>query len=376
MSEIFDVAVIGGGLHGLSAALQLARSSLRVVVLERSWSGRHSSGATAAGVRSLGRDPAELEISLEALHMWHHIESLVGDSCGFSAHGQIRIAEDEKAFEAIEKNVSTLRAKGYKHVSMIDRAEVLRRIPALGGKCLGAEIAPDDGAADPHRTLAAFRRSALSAGVVIREGCGLKGIDRKGESWSIETTQDQIVVAPMIVNAAGAWGNQVAAMVGDDIPMGLKASMMMVTERLQPFLRPVVASYGRQLSFKQAEQGGLVIGGGIQGAADLAAETSHVRFAKLAKGALDAVTLFPCVKGVRIVRTWAGLEATPRDHLPIVCASVNGPGVFHAFGFSGHGFALVPVVGAIIADLVTKGETGRQISGLHVGRLMNAPAVA
>lgn len=210
--------------------------------------------------------------------------------------------------------------------------------------------------------------------MTISEGCGVSSIERTGLDWTITKSDGGTTTVPMIVNAAGAWGSEIAKMVGDDIPMGLKASMMMVTERLNPFLAPVVSSYGRQLSFKQADQGGLVIGGGIQGDADLPAETSHVRFGRLAKGAKDAVTLFPSVREVRIVRTWAGLEATTSDHLPIIGASENGPGVFHAYGFSGHGFALVPVVGAIMADLVHRGSTTRDIEGLQASRLMHVAA--
>ncbi|ACD20835.1 NAD(P)/FAD-dependent oxidoreductase [Paraburkholderia phytofirmans] len=374
MKHIFDVAVVGGGLHGLSAALHLTRRSLRVLVLERSWSGRHSSGATAAGVRALGRDMAELQVSLEALEMWRNIEKLVGDDCGFAANGQMRIAEHEKALDALLQGVNRLHANGYKHEVMIDPAEVKRRVPALGVRCLGAAFTPGDGAADPHRTIAAFRKSCLLEGVTISEGCGVSSIERTGLDWTITKSDGGTTTVPMIVNAAGAWGSEIAKMVGDDIPMGLKASMMMVTERLNPFLAPVVSSYGRQLSFKQADQGGLVIGGGIQGDADLPAETSHVRFGRLAKGAKDAVTLFPSVREVRIVRTWAGLEATTSDHLPIIGASENGPGVFHAYGFSGHGFALVPVVGAIMADLVHRGSTTRDIEGLQASRLMHVAA--
>jgi len=64
-----DTLVVGGGLHGLSAALHLARAGRRVVILERAWVGRHASGASAAGVRTLKRHPAELQISLEAMDM-------------------------------------------------------------------------------------------------------------------------------------------------------------------------------------------------------------------------------------------------------------------------------------------------------------------
>jgi sarcosine oxidase, subunit beta len=370
MKTNFDVVVIGGGLHGLSAALHLARESQRVVVLERSWSGRHSSGATAAGVRALGRDPGEIEITVEALDMWQHIEEIVGDGCGFAPKGQICLAEDPVALEKLHGEIDDLRAAGYTHANIIDPKEVRKRVPALRVNCFGAAIAEIDGAADPHRTLAAFKKSCLAAGVTIREGCGVDGMVRRGSDWEIITSQGDRLVVPVVINAAGAWGSKIAAMVGDDIPIGLKASMMIVTERLRHFLDPVVASYRRKLSFKQADQGGLVIGGGIQGEPDLDAETSYVRFARLAKGAKDATTLFPCVDGVRIVRAWAGLEATPEDHLPIVGTSVHGQGVFHAYGFSGHGFALVPVMGAILSDLVIRGSTNRNITALQASRLM------
>jgi len=149
--------------------------------------------------------------------------------------------------------------------------------------------------------------------------------------------------------------------------------MMMVSERLQPFIKPVVAIVGRSLSFKQSDQGTLVIGGGLQGVPDLDKETSVARMRVLAKGARAATDLFPCVRDVRIVRIWAGLEAKTEDLLPIVGPSPNAPGVFHAFGFSGHGFQLVPIVGAVLADLIVRGKTDRAIGKLGASRLMDRP---
>ncbi len=364
-----DVLVIGGGLHGLSAALHLARAGRRVVILERSWVGRHASGATAAGVRTLNRHPAELPISLEAMDMWHNIRALVGDDCGFHAHGQINVAEHPEHLPVLEKRLALMRDAGYRHEELVDRAELRRLVPAIAPHCTAALVARRDGAADPHRTLLAFRRSAEAAGVAIHEGLGVTAIERAGPDWRVRT-EGRDFVTPTVVNAAGAWAGTIAAMIGDNIPLGHKASMMIVTERVAPLLKPVVSVVGRSLSFKQSDQGTLVIGGGLQGSADIEAQRSAVNFAELAKGARAATDLFPAVGPVRIVRTWAGMEAKTDDLLPVIGASPTASGVYHAFGFSGHGFQLVPVVGAILADLIVHGGTNRRIEGLSARRLM------
>lgn len=373
--EAFDVAIMGGGLHGLSAALHLARAGRRAVVIERRWTGRHASGATAAGVRTLGRDIAEIPISLEAMEMWRAIAELVADDCGFHAHGQLRVAETEEHMPALRERQARIRALGYTHEEIIDAAELRRMVPALSPHCVGALVARRDGAADPHRAILAFRRACEARGVVIAEGCGIEVVDRQGDGWLLVCGERRFR-APVVVNAAGAWAARLAVLFGDEIALGVRASMMIVTERLAPLLDPVVSVVGRALSFKQSDQGTLVIGGGLQGAADLDSESSSVNFTELAKGARAASDLFPAVRGVRIARCWTGIEAQTRDHLPVIGASPNAAGLFHAFGFSGHGFQLVPVVGAILTDLVTQGTTGRDIAAFTPRRLMQERAAA
>ena len=152
----------------------------------------------------------------------------------------------------------------------------------------------------------------------------------------------------------------------------LRRSAHHIAEVLLEDRRPI----GRSLSFKQSDLGTLVIGGGLQGSADIVAQKSTVNFVELAKGARAATYLFPSVRDVRITRAWAGMEARTADLLPVLGASPHAPGVFHSFGYSGHGFALVPVAGAIICDLVLRGRTERQIAAFAPERLMPRRAAA
>jgi sarcosine oxidase subunit beta len=62
------------------------------------------------------------------------------------------------------------------------------------------------------------------------------------------------------------------------------------------------------------------------------------------------------MKQVPIVRTWAGIEGIMPDKLPVIGPGAAAPGVFHAFGFSAHGLQLAPIVGQVMADLLSRGR--------------------
>ncbi|PWE53707.1 FAD-dependent oxidoreductase [Metarhizobium album] len=368
MNKSTDLLVIGGGLHGLSAALQSARLGLKVTVVERDFVGRHASGSTAAGVRTLGRAVEELPLSLEAAETWHHMVELVGDDCGFRAAGQLQVAEDEAALAAVSARVHGLESAGMSHERLLGADDLRAIIPDLPPHCLGGAWVSGDGSADPHRTIRAFRAACEKAGVRIIEECRVSSLKRRGGIWSAQT-EIGVIEAPLVINAAGAWASNLAKMAGECVSHEIRTSMMIVTERVHPRIAPVVGSFGRKLSFKQTTEGTILLGGGAQGKLAKDRNSSSVDMVALSETAQTAVNLFPWVKGLRIVRTWAGMEAMTRDHIPVLGWSPELEGMIHAFGFSGHGFQLVPSVGRALAQLAAGMVPAHELSAFSSSRL-------
>ncbi len=361
--------VIGGGLHGLSTALHLQRTpGWQVTLLERRHVGRHSSGVNAGGVRRLGRDLREIALSVVAAEMWQNIEKIVGDDCAFRATGQVKVAESEADMAKNQARVDEVRALGWMHEEMVDQAEVRRLLPGIAPHVVGALVTRDDGSADPMRTVMAFRTAAAAAGVTLIEGVSVTGLRPTADGTIIVETDQGPHEAERVANCAGAWATRVARMAGEEIPCNVKASMMIVTERLPHFCDPTVGATARSLSFKQTQSGTVVIGGGHQGRNDVEAETSTVLFDSLAHAARISCELYPRMRQARMVRSWAGIEAKTLDEVPIIGESATLPGLFHSFGFSGHGFQLSPAAGAAVAELLARGATNLPIAAFHQDR--------
>jgi sarcosine oxidase subunit beta len=369
MARTADVVIIGAGIQGCSAALHCQQRGLSVIVVEKDHAGRHASGVNAGGVRRLNRHPAEIPLSSASMQIWHGIENLLGDDCGFHISGQVRVAETPDDLETLKARAQQVRDLGFIHEEMIGRDELYELVPALAPHCLGALIARDDGFASPARTTNAFRRRASQLGVVFLEGCRADPPRRRDAVWDVPTTEGA-VQAEFVINSAGAWGGAIAAALGEPVPIEPVAPMMMITDRLPPFITPVVGSASRYISFKQLPNGTALIGGGRLGTADPSRNIARLDLPGLQMMAETARDLFPIMQQTRVVRCWAGIEGHMKDGIPVIGPSSTESGIYHAFGFSSHGFQLGPVIGRILAELITEGHSTLPIAPFSIARFV------
>ena len=283
------------------------------------------------------------------------------------------VAENEAELAQLRDRAALVQGLGFAHEELIGADELFSILPSLARHCRGGLIARGDGFADPARTTRAFRRRGRILGVKFHEACRAISIRRAGSAWDVETSTGRLQAA-ILINCAGAWAGELAAALGEPVPLEPVALMMMVTERVPPFLEPVVIGTGRPLSFKQQPNGTVLIGGAHRAWLDFAQERTSLDFTRLAASAATVCDLFPGMRDVRVVRGWAGIEARMPDDIPVIGRSATAESAFHAFGFSAHGFQLGPIVGRLIAELATAGTSSLPIEPFRIGRFVDRPA--
>jgi sarcosine oxidase subunit beta len=365
-----DVAIIGGGLIGLATAFEARQHGLSVRVIEAARCGRHASSASAGGVRSLNRHMAEIPLARASLGVWRGLAARLGHDVGFVPSGQMRLAEDADGMAALEARAQATADAGWTHERLITAQELRARLPACAPHVQGALVVEDDGFADPLATLHAYRRACRAAGGTITEGCPVTGIIRAGTDALVLDTAQGEIRARHVVNCAGAWGGALAS--GDRVPMRTAALQMIVTAPVAHFVTPVVGAHGRKLSLKQTSAGAVVIGGAFEGhlqdGADSRAARGDLDPARIGASLSNAVAVFPHLATARILRAWSGLEGMTADGLPVLGPSSRIAGLFHAFGFSAHGFALAPLVGRMVADHLNGDTNSADIAPFSVAR--------
>src|SRR5215467_11174133 len=167
-----SVVIVGGGLMGLSTAFHLRRldPGVDVTVLERATIGAAASGASAAGVRAMGRDPAERALALANLRRWPELDRELEGQTGYRRGGGLRIALDDKSWDAAPGWAAEQRADGVP-LETLAAAAARELAPGINPGCLGGVYSPIDGQAGAMETVEAF----ATAGRARRRGRGGEG---------------------------------------------------------------------------------------------------------------------------------------------------------------------------------------------------------
>ncbi len=396
-----DVVVIGGGIIGVSTALELAERGVSVLICEKGRIGAEQSSRNWGWVRLGLRDPREIPLMQTSIGIWQGLDARIGRKTGYVQSGILFDAPTARAasdYERWSRHVAELGADA----GMIRGAELQQLQPGRCDTPNAALFMPQDGRAEPQWVAPAMAEAARDNGAVVMTNCAVRSLDIHAGQVSGVFTERGRVQCTRVVLAGGAWSRLFAGNASIALPQLKVLNTVMRTSPVEG--GPSCAFWSDGFAMRKRADGGYTIASGHENTVDLVPDSfrlalqflpafrqewKSLRFRLSRRWMVEAredrrwlptdVTpfeqcrvldpepsqkvlrnswsrarkTFPIMERTEIVQSWAGLIDVTPDAIPVISEVETAPGLYIATGFSGHGFGIGPGAGRLVADLVT-----------------------
>jgi hydrogen cyanide synthase HcnC len=347
----YDVAVVGGGLVGAAIAWGLAGLGQRVAVLDEGDVAHRASRGNFSLVwvqsKGLGM-PQYAAWTKRSSDGWGAFAAELLDETGldvaFERPGGFQLALSERELESrvgVLKRLHNQREMVQYPYEILDHAAIERMLPSIGPEVVGGSYCPLDGHCNSLRLLRALHFGLNRRGARYFPNHRVDRVDWAAGEFRVETESGDVGAGKLVL-AAGNGNAKLAPMVGLKAPVRPQRGQIVVSERVRPFLRyPVV-------TVRQTDEGSVLMGDSLEEAGF--DDTAGLSVA--AAIADRAVRMFPLIRRLNVVRTWAALRVMTPDGFPIYDQSTDCPGAFVATCHSGvtlaanHALALTPMLAA------------------------------
>jgi sarcosine oxidase, subunit beta len=379
-SEV-DVAIVGGGIMGLSIAYHLARiTDWTIVVIERSYLVSGASGRNGGGVRMQWAEVGNVRLMMESIEMCRGLAQELGINLWFRQGGYLFLARTEAGERRLVRNAELHREVGAS-TRLLGPYEALELVPQLDVRDVRlAAYNPDDGVVFPWPFVWGYAAQAVRRGVVVRTHTEVTNLEPAlGDRLSVRLSTGETVIAAQVVNATGAWSAGLNRKLGIELPNRPHRHEILSSEPLKPFLDPLVVDLSEGLYFSQSTRGEIVAGITMPHDRDATSTTidlgSSLEFLTRIGRALCHI--LPIAASLQVLRQWSGPYDVSPDGDAIVGPTPGWPTLVQVCGFTGHGFMMGPAVGRIVARHLARRERhpmldrwdparfARGISGVH-----------
>lgn len=360
-----DVVIIGAGSTGLSAAYELAKAGVNVLVVDKRFLAMEAAGRNPGGIRQIGRDPDELPLIVGAMRRWHALPEELGCDLELTEDGYLWVAMSEKDLETEHALAERDAHYGIKEY-VLDRRHVKEMAPAISDIVFGGLYSPTDLIANPFLVAKGYYTNAKRYGAKFLFDTEVTGLKIEGKRIRGVVTTLGEIATNLIINAAGPWSDHIGRMAGIDIPISPCPNQFILTEPMPAILPPflLISSIG---VCRQSKDGHVYIGntnapGGIAGF------SKATNYGEMTRTVTNILKIVPAFRKLNIIRTWVGtIDFSPDDNF-IFGRVDEVEGLILASGFSGHGFALAPILGQLLCELVVQGKTTLPVEAFRLDR--------
>lgn len=366
-----DIIVIGGGVIGTSAAYYLSKTGARVTLLDSRDVAGGTSSRCDGNVVVHDMMPYQIEFARKAQDLFATLSDEISYDIEWKRRGSVLLFDTEIEFDLAKKHTAEMVAIGQPY-RFLDAKEMRDEEPLLGPKVRGGMEVACDGSLNPMFLAFGFMEAARRNGAVFIGNAPVTAVTlgADGAVTGVETPDGKFL-APIVVNAAGPWSGQVAAMAGIHMAVEPRQGQILVSERtggiakrkmsefayittklqLTHYKRPIsdeMDQHGVCFVFEPCHAGNFLLGSSRWfNGFDVSSNPKILRL--IARRAMD---FFPCFRDVRAIRSYAGLRPYSPDHTPIV-SGTEVPGFYIASGHEGSGILYAPMTGILLSQIIT-----------------------
>lgn len=369
-----EVLIVGGGVTGLTAGLELRRLGRSVLVVERREVGAGASGNNAGSCALQNKLLPLMPLAVAAVDIWREWqEELAGEGLDvmYRRTGGLRLAESEAEVKVLQNAIVAQRPLGV-NTTLLTREETLARAPYLGPNVRAATWCPDDGYCDVLHAMRALETALRRRDGMIWTHTEVTGVERQPHGFVVRTDRGPVQAERLVV-AAGAWARDLGGMLGTVIPLNVKINIMSVTGRLPPIMPHMISHASHRLTMKQLPVGTVMIGGGWKGLGDYRSYSVWPTFESLVGNLRLAVAAVPALAGLNILRMWASVDGRSPDDMPLIGSIPGLPGAYIGACCPG-GWTIGPFIGRAMAQMVQTDRVPEMLQAFDPARYTEALA--
>ena len=366
-----DFIVVGAGIAGASAAYHLSEHGKAVLLEREDAPGYHTTGRSAAVFFDTYGPPPVRQLTAASRGFLTSPPAQFSDQDLLSPCGAMFIARADQ-LAAVETHLRDVADSGAR-VERIDAREVIRRVPIVREDYVAAGVyEPEAMNMDVHAIHQGYLRGARRRQAALETSAQVRAIDRQSGQWRV-STRDTAYQAPVVVNAAGAWCDEIAALAGVAsvglVPMRRTAIHVAAPNAMDISSWPLLIDIEEQFYFKP-DAGKLLCSPADEtpiAPCDVQPEELDVAVV------VDRLERATTLSIARVEKRWAGLRSFVSDHSLVIGEEGAQAGFFWMAGQGGYGIQTSPAAGQALASLVTQGELPANLTALGLSREVLAP---
>ncbi|MXO79775.1 FAD-dependent oxidoreductase [Paenibacillus sp. OT2-17] len=384
-----DLVIVGGGIIGTAIAYYAAKSGMKVVLAERGEIAGGTSSRCDGNILAIDKEPGfDSRMSLVSQELVAELARGVEDEFEYRAPGSILVCENDQEMQAAEQWVTRQQQEGLPF-RMLDQRDLREEWPHLAKDLPGGLECATDSTVNPVLMTYALAGAARLMGARLMPRTPIQSVlqDEGGNVRGVETPNGAIH-AGAVVLAAGVWTHSIGHSLGLDLPIMPRKGHILVSARMpsignrkvmefgylmskfggQRSVDELYEKYGVALVFEPTASQNILIGSSRQFVGmDTSVDQQVIRLI-----ARRAIRFFPALANVPLMRAYTGLRPWTPDHLPIVSAVDEVPGLYIASGHEGDGISLAAVTGKLVTEMVRGESTCIPVEPLRYDRFGEA----